>query len=239
MNYRLSPFQSKQHEADWLQWVLMSGKLSRISQHLALILHTQDVGPDGFTIESLMNKTGWGKTVIRDALLELSKNGIILAVPVLCSYCGKWTAADVHSDHVHPQSLGGADDESNRVPACSTCNQSKNDTPLLVWLARRDGAILNKPPHISRGMTKREIAVLTAILVCSNTHGVTAPGRKRLSEMTGYTEAGVAKTICDLRASGHIATIRRQAAGRGRAVAHYTVITPPFSTDTQGGINAA
>jgi len=137
VNYRLSPFPTKQHEADWLQWVLMSGKLSRISQHLALVFHSQDAGPDGFTIESLMSKTGWGKTVIRDAILELSSHGMPLAVRVLCSYCGKWTSADVHSDHVHPKSLGGADDESNRVPACSTCNQSKNDAPLLVWLAVR------------------------------------------------------------------------------------------------------
>ncbi|MFE9026211.1 HNH endonuclease [Streptomyces iakyrus] len=47
-----------------------------------------------------------------------------------CCYCGKRA---VHLDHVHPLSKGGADKESNMVPACRTCNLSKGAKTLAEW----------------------------------------------------------------------------------------------------------
>ena len=41
-----------------------------------------------------------------------------------------WIAAN-------PVSRGGAHDVDNIAGACDYCNKSKNDSPLLVWLARR------------------------------------------------------------------------------------------------------
>ena len=41
-----------------------------------------------------------------------------------CRYCGEKTEKG-HIDHVHPQSLGGADYPTNLVWACSPCNQTK------------------------------------------------------------------------------------------------------------------
>ncbi len=52
-----------------------------------------------------------------------------------CTYCGGPAEA---IDHVIPRALGGTDDAHNQTPACGSCNSSKNATPVLEWLARRD-----------------------------------------------------------------------------------------------------
>jgi 5-methylcytosine-specific restriction endonuclease McrA len=38
-----------------------------------------------------------------------------------------------HLDHVEPLSKGGADVESNIVPACAPCNLSKGAKTLAEW----------------------------------------------------------------------------------------------------------
>lgn len=52
-----------------------------------------------------------------------------------CAYCGR--KRKLTMDHVVPLSRGGAHDVDNVVAACDTCNKSKNDTSLVVWLATR------------------------------------------------------------------------------------------------------
>lgn len=47
-----------------------------------------------------------------------------------CCYCGLWAT---HLDHVVPLSRGGADTESNMVPACAACNLSKGAKTLAEW----------------------------------------------------------------------------------------------------------
>lgn len=49
-----------------------------------------------------------------------------------CAYCPQPGAT---VDHVIPISRGGQDAPDNVVPACLSCNSSKNDTPLAEWLA--------------------------------------------------------------------------------------------------------
>jgi len=44
-----------------------------------------------------------------------------------CHYCG--IIANLTSDHIIPQSLGGDNSVSNIVPACRTCNASKGARP--------------------------------------------------------------------------------------------------------------
>ena len=53
----------------------------------------------------------------------------------LCAHCARARQSDM--DHVDPLSSGGAHDITNVVPACSSCNTSKNNTTLVVWLAKR------------------------------------------------------------------------------------------------------
>jgi 5-methylcytosine-specific restriction endonuclease McrA len=55
----------------------------------------------------------------------------------LCVYCDR-RATTV--DHVVPLAAGGSNDISNLVPACGSCNSSKGDTPLVVWLAHQRAA---------------------------------------------------------------------------------------------------
>lgn len=45
-----------------------------------------------------------------------------------CTYCG--SSRNIQNDHVRAQSKGGV----ATVPACSPCNQSKGDKPLMEWL---------------------------------------------------------------------------------------------------------
>lgn len=49
-----------------------------------------------------------------------------------CAYCGEASEA---SDHIVPRASAGADDWTNRAGACHRCNNMKQSTPLLIFLA--------------------------------------------------------------------------------------------------------
>ena len=49
-----------------------------------------------------------------------------------CAYCG---APCAHIDHVEPLAGGGASEWDNLTAACASCNASKKDKPLLIWMA--------------------------------------------------------------------------------------------------------
>ena len=51
-----------------------------------------------------------------------------------CSYCG---APMQHVDHIIALNAGGDGDWDNLAAACASCNESKQDTPLLAWMATR------------------------------------------------------------------------------------------------------
>lgn len=53
----------------------------------------------------------------------------------ICAYCNERKALTM--DHIDPLNRGGAHDVENIAAACSSCNSSKHDTPLLLWLAKR------------------------------------------------------------------------------------------------------
>ncbi|MFE5089457.1 HNH endonuclease [Streptomyces sp. NPDC056638] len=81
---------------------------------------------------STTNRTlpAWVRTVV------LSANG------GFCTYCGSMgTKAEV-LDHVDPLELGGAHSITNLVPACRSCNASKQDRPLLAWKRTIDRRML-------------------------------------------------------------------------------------------------
>lgn len=54
-----------------------------------------------------------------------------------CAYCAR--PGRLTMDHVIPLSNGGTHDIHNVVPACRSCNSSKNNKTLIVWLALRAG----------------------------------------------------------------------------------------------------
>lgn len=48
-----------------------------------------------------------------------------------CAYCGSdLDATGFVIDHVHPKAFGGRNDDSNLLPACSSCNTSKGKKSL-------------------------------------------------------------------------------------------------------------
>lgn len=53
----------------------------------------------------------------------------------VCAYCNK--RRPLTMDHIHPLSTGGEHDIDNIAAACASCNSSKRNMPLLVWLAKR------------------------------------------------------------------------------------------------------
>jgi len=55
----------------------------------------------------------------------------------LCAYCQESATT---LDHVVPISKGGAHSKANLVPACKSCNSSKHDKTLIVWLTTRRAA---------------------------------------------------------------------------------------------------
>lgn len=61
-----------------------------------------------------------------------SRSAILVRWRFTCCYC---SARATHLDHVTPISKGGADVESNIVPACQKCNLSKGAKTLAEWSA--------------------------------------------------------------------------------------------------------
>lgn len=56
----------------------------------------------------------------------------------LCAYCTRQLPLEI--DHIEALSRGGAHDVENAAPACKTCNSSKGNKGLLVWLALKAAA---------------------------------------------------------------------------------------------------
>lgn len=53
-----------------------------------------------------------------------------------CAYCGT-TGIKLQQEHIDPLIKGGAHDPDNIAPSCGTCNSSKKDRILIIWLATR------------------------------------------------------------------------------------------------------
>jgi len=58
----------------------------------------------------------------------------------LCAYCFK--RKKLSMDHIVPLARGGEHDVANIAAVCVSCNGSKGVQPLLVWLARRRGELV-------------------------------------------------------------------------------------------------
>lgn len=56
---------------------------------------------------------------------------------VRCVYCGDTKPKQWRWDHVHPVSKGGRTVIGNLVPACSSCDDSKQEKTLDEWFASR------------------------------------------------------------------------------------------------------
>lgn len=52
-----------------------------------------------------------------------------------CAYCGGKEPLEM--DHIEPISKGGANEASNIVPACRSCNAKKSNNPLIVFLYKQ------------------------------------------------------------------------------------------------------
>ncbi|WP_254810065.1 HNH endonuclease [Natronosalvus amylolyticus] len=48
-----------------------------------------------------------------------------------CTYCNR--ESETTFDHIIPRDAGGADDISNMVPACKSCNSSKSNKNIIDW----------------------------------------------------------------------------------------------------------
>lgn len=69
----------------------------------------------------------------RGSLSQTEWEGLLSLYNGLCAYCPQ--EAEV-IDHVVPMASGGEHSISNVVPACSACNLSKGDAPLILWGGR-------------------------------------------------------------------------------------------------------
>lgn len=60
-----------------------------------------------------------------------------------CVYCSLTLAKrEMSADHLIPIKLGGAFTPENLVCACTTCNNERGATPLLVWLDANNARLL-------------------------------------------------------------------------------------------------
>lgn len=54
----------------------------------------------------------------------------------LCPYCNK-PIIKPQVDHVIPTTIGGSDEDDNLGYCCKSCNNSKGNKQLIIWLAYR------------------------------------------------------------------------------------------------------
>ena len=96
----------------------------------------------------------------------------------------------------------------------------------LYW-AQRDCLIRAiRDPNLSH---RHRITIAELISAMNSETGMAYPGRRALAEATGYTESGIAKTICELVDMGYVASARRSPEAGGRPLAHYTIVKPSAS----------
>jgi 5-methylcytosine-specific restriction endonuclease McrA len=55
----------------------------------------------------------------------------------MCAYCQKDISKEFSIDHIEPITRGGSDDDDNLVACCKSCNSSKNNMSLIIFLATR------------------------------------------------------------------------------------------------------
>lgn len=65
-------------------------------------------------------------------LEDLSPDNFLLTLGDQCVYCGTEDANDI--DHFVPTSIGGPDEEWNRLPCCRACNSSKGSKHPMLYL---------------------------------------------------------------------------------------------------------
>lgn len=88
------------------------------------------------------------------------------------------------------------------------------------------------------GLSHRHRLVIAELIAMSNsTTGVCFPGRRALAEATGYTEAGIAKTIYELVDWGYVVSERRAPEPGRRPLAHYSIVRPT-TEELQSAIKA-
>ncbi|MBE4775562.1 HNH endonuclease [Streptomyces sp. ND05-13A] len=98
------------------------------------------------TRETHSNKLMYGRHALRQpgrVLLRLPtprgplpswvREAVLSAAGGWCTYCGSMGVRAEVVDHVEPLEQGGADDITNLVPACRSCNASKKDRTPEQW----------------------------------------------------------------------------------------------------------
>ena len=89
--------------------------------------------PDATRIQNVRR---WARKKGAEGTFDLDDWGALCdAFDNCCAYCG--TDEKLTVDHVIPLSKGGRNDLGNLLPACLSCNCSKNDTDLRTWLMSR------------------------------------------------------------------------------------------------------
>lgn len=93
-----------------------------------------------------------------------------------------------------------------------------------LLLAQRDCAA--RALQDGRLSQRHRVVLAQIILMTNQTSGTTFPGRRHLSACTGYSEAGVAKTISELVDMGYIVSTRKAPEPGRRPLAHYAIVKP-------------
>jgi 5-methylcytosine-specific restriction endonuclease McrA len=86
------------------------------------------------TFENNRKRGAFRRAGRRNALVPLTRHQLQHRFSLFgncCAYCGN--SGKISIDHVMPLSKGGLDEHSNIVPACKTCNSSKNAKDVKDW----------------------------------------------------------------------------------------------------------
>jgi len=97
---------------------------------------TDDARKREKTMASAAHNARPNRESVRKRIGERTYRAICSRDGSVCVYCGKdaiESGAHLQLDHLNPRSKGGADEPSNLVLACRSCNSRRQDAPLAKW----------------------------------------------------------------------------------------------------------
>ncbi len=150
--YRKPRFNNRRRKSGWLPPSLCS----RRDNVLTWVARLRKWCPLGalslelvkFDTALMQNATLQGEEYQRGTLAGFElRQYVLLKWKHACAYCGV-SGVPLELDHVVPRSRGGSHRESNRVPACHTCNQQKDNRAIEEFLRDRPEVLQRIQTHL-------------------------------------------------------------------------------------------
>ena len=204
LHYRKPRFDNRTRAADWLPPSLLSRLQNTVTwvRRLSRLLPIPEIHIETtvFDPQVLRNPEIKGREYQQGPLYQTNlRAAVFQREGHKCAYCGKaGKPVKLELDHVLPKASGGVDRYDNLVVACHSCNQSKANQPLELFLQRRPKKIAEIKAKLGQNLASA--AHLNVILPRLLQELATA-GWRVVEHSAATTAAG--RRMCGIEKSHH------------------------------------